>query len=148
MKTVAREVVDMLLPIKPEGRYRLMTDVSRESSLETRVGELVWYCPPGETRPLQAVVRFMGEVRELGMGTRLGLQVIVGTREVDSWNSLVLLPHVFLQESDWYFGETDGRVDGVRYFTVDENKGVFCHVGQVTRIQVLLWPSLKSGKKF
>lgn len=78
--------------------------------LKVRMGDRVVYCAPGDS-PVPAVVRFLGAVPELrSRGYLLGLEVTL---------------------EDWGLGETDGSVEGRRYFNTDPIRGVFCDVGKV-----------------
>ena len=74
------------------------------------MGDRVVYCAPGDS-PVPAIVRFLGAVPELrSRGYLLGLEVTL---------------------ADWGLGETDGSVEGRRYFNTDPSRGVFCDVGKV-----------------
>ena len=90
----------------PEDRYSLLD--SRR--LKVRMGDRVVYCAPGDP-PVSAVVRFLGAVPELrSRGYLLGLEITL---------------------EDWGLGETDGSVEGRRYFNTDPSRGVFCDVSKV-----------------
>ena len=94
-----------------ETRFKLATLHRSFSPLTRTVGDLVTYIPPGH-RAVRAVVKYIGPVPELlkGLGHLVGLEVV---------------------EEGWQGGNTDGCVDGVRYFHAERGRGVFCDIGSV-----------------